>query len=178
MAQDVKVRMPVGRGYGPFDFNRRDATRNAVTPPPTPPEPPESSVKTIQSIGEREKISGKGERDEPGWFRTQPFSDSRGGDGCSVGAAWDTEPVVTVTGCDFESVGVFNRAEHPGVSTATAKSKDAVVSHTKSDQSVVHQLSFALPPRMPKSQSQIVIVLNPCKVRLSWLLFTCFLQVK
>jgi len=64
VTQDVQVRVPVGGFHRPFDFNTRDATLDAVMPPASPPEPPKSSVNTIQSIGERLIISGKGEGDE------------------------------------------------------------------------------------------------------------------
>jgi len=53
-----------------------------------------------------------------------------------------------------------------------------VISHTKSDESRVHSDSFAVPPRMTKSQSQIIMVFYPCKGRFLRVLFTCFLQVK
>jgi hypothetical protein len=176
--QYVEVGVPVGGPYAPFDLKRRDATRNAATPPPTPPEPPESRVKTIQSIGESEKIRGKGECNEPGRLATEPVSDTGGGDGGAVDATGDTKPVVTVIGPDTEELWVLLGSLHAGTSTTTAKSKDAVRSHLKSDKSGVHQESFAVPARMPKSQAKIVMVLYPCKSGLSWLRYGCFLQVK
>ena len=67
VTQDVQVRVPVGGFHRPFDFNARAATLDAATPPASPPDPPKSSVNTIQSMGERLIISGKGEGDEAGW---------------------------------------------------------------------------------------------------------------
>ena len=67
VTQDMQVRVPVRGFHRPFDFNARAATLDAVMPPASPPEPPKSSVKTIQSMGERLIISGKGEGDEAGW---------------------------------------------------------------------------------------------------------------
>jgi len=67
VTQDVQVGVPVGGFHRPFDFNTRDATLDAATPPLTAPEPPKRTVNTIQSMGERLIISGKGEGDEAGW---------------------------------------------------------------------------------------------------------------
>jgi hypothetical protein len=78
---------------------------------------------------------------------------------------------VTIVGCETELVGVLDGATHPGAGATSAKSIDAVVSHTKRDQSRVHSVSLASPTRMSKSQSQIVMVLNPRKPRLSRLLY-------
>jgi hypothetical protein len=161
----------VGGLHAPFDFERRDATLNAATPPPTPPEPPESSVKTIQSIGEREKIRGKGECNESGSLAAEPVAYSCGGDGGSMDTAREAEAVVTVIGPETEELWVLLGSLHPCASTTTAKSSEAVVSHTKSDQSGVHQVSLSFPTRMPKSQSQIVMVLYPCKLGLLCLLY-------
>jgi hypothetical protein len=67
---------------------------------------------------------------------------------------------------------MLHGALHAGTSAAVAISIEAVVSHTKSDHSIVHQESLAVPPRMPKSQSQIVMVLYPCKSGRLGLLYT------
>ena len=106
-AQDVEVRMPVRGGYCPFDLIRRKATFDAATPPASPPEPPESSDKTIQSIGERLRITGKGKCDEPGGFVAQPVAYAGGEDGATVGCTWETEPIVAVVCGDPEAVGVL-----------------------------------------------------------------------
>jgi len=176
--QNVEVRMPVGRLHGPLDFDRRDAASNATAPPLAPPETLETSVQTIQSIGEAERIRGQGEGNETGGLAAEPVAYPSSGDACPVDTAGDAVAVVAVIGADADAVGMLNGTEHPGVPATTAKSSDAVRSHFKSDKSGVNQLAFSLPARMPKSHSQIVMVLDPCKSRLSWLLFTCFLQVK
>jgi len=94
--QDVQVGVPVSRGYRPFDFIRRKATLDAATPPATPPEPPESSDNTIQSIGERLRITGKGERDKPGGLASQPVAYAGGEDGPAMGCTGEAEPVVAI----------------------------------------------------------------------------------
>ena len=89
MTQDVQVGVPVGGLHRPFDFNARDAAFNPATPPLTAPEPPKSSVNTIQSMGERLMISGKGKRDESCWEVAKPVPYSCCGEGGSVDGAGD-----------------------------------------------------------------------------------------
>jgi hypothetical protein len=174
----VQVRVPVLGLYGPFDFERRDPTSNAIAPPLTPPQPPESEIQAIQSIGEAESIRGQSEGDEPGGLVAEPVPDAAGELLTVMGCTRVAKAVVTVVGPDSEAFGMLDGAEHAGIRTATAKSAEAVSSHAKSFKSGVNQLSFSVPARMPKSHSQIVMVLNPCKLGLSWRLSTCFLQVK
>jgi len=81
VTQDVQVRVPVGGFHRPFDFNARAATLDAATPPASPPDPPKSSVNTIQSMGERLIISGKGEREKSGGEVAEPVAYSCCGDG-------------------------------------------------------------------------------------------------
>jgi len=83
------VWVPVGGLYAPFDFNRRKATLDAATPPASPPEPPERSEKTIQSMGERLRITGKGKRDESCGYVAKPVSYSCCGEGRAVDGAGD-----------------------------------------------------------------------------------------
>ena len=107
-AQDVEVRMPVRGLHAPFDFSRRKATLDAATPPARPPEPPESKDKTIQSIGERLRITGKREGDEPGGLASQPVAYPSGEDGPAMGCTGQAEAVVTVFCRDSEAVGVLS----------------------------------------------------------------------
>jgi len=80
---------------------------DAATPPASPPEPPESRDNTIQSIGERLRITGKGERDEPGGLVSQPVAYPGGKDAATVGCTGETEPIVAVFCGDPEAVGVL-----------------------------------------------------------------------
>jgi len=105
--QDVKMGVPMRGLHAPFDFSRRKATLDAATPPASPPEPPESKDKTIQSIGERLRITGKGERNEPGGLASQPVAYAGGEDGPAMGGTWKTEPIVAVFCRDSEAVGVL-----------------------------------------------------------------------
>ena len=158
MTQDVQVGVPVGGGYRPFDFNARAATLDAATPPATPPEPPKSSVKTIQSMGERLIIRGKGKRDESCWEVAEPVAYACCGEGGAVDGAGDAPPGVTIVGPDTVLIGVLFGAIHPGIATAIAKSSDTVVRAAKSDQSRVHKLALSGPARMAKSQAKIVMI--------------------
>ena len=105
--QDVEMGVPVRGLHAPFDFSRRNATLDAATPPATPPEPPESKDKTIQSIGERLRITGKREGDEPGGLASQPVAYAGGEDGPAMGCTGKTEPIVAVFCGDPEAVGVL-----------------------------------------------------------------------
>lgn len=81
VAEYVEVWVPVGGLYAPFDFDRRKAARNPSAPPASPPELPERAVKTIQSIGERLRISGKCEGDKSRWQFGKPVAYPGGGEG-------------------------------------------------------------------------------------------------
>jgi len=105
--QDVEMGVPMRGLHAPFDFSRRKATLDAATPPASPPEPPESKDKTIQSIGERLRITGKREGDEPGGLASQPVAYPSGEDGPAMGCTGQAEAVVTVVSGDPEAVGVL-----------------------------------------------------------------------
>jgi len=157
----VEVWVPVGGLYAPFNFNRRKATLDAATPPASPPEPPERSEKTIQSMGERLRITGKGKRDESCGNVAKPVSYAGGGCRGAVNCAGDAPSRMTVSGADTVLVGVLLGTIHPGIRATAAKSSDAVVRRAKSDQSCVHHRALSAPASMPKSQAKIVMVLHP-----------------
>lgn len=178
VAQDVEVRVPVGGLHAPFDLQRRKATFDAATPPASPPEPPERSEKTIQSMGERLRITGKGECDKAGWEVSKPVAYSGRGEGGAVYGAGDAPSRVTIVGPDTVLIGVLLGAVHPGIAPATAKSSDAISSRAKSDQSCVHKRALSVPARVSKSQAKIIMVLYPRQGGLHRGVDGCFWRVK